>query len=1059
MATIELKAPLDGLIFPLEQVPDPVFAQKMVGDGVSVDPLGEVLCAPCDGTVAQLHRAGHAVTLRIGGGLELMMHIGLDTVNLKGAGFTPRVEDGQAVAAGDPLIEFDADYLATHAKSLLTQVVVTNSERVARFVPASGPVRAGQDPLLTLELAGEATDDESATGQRAASEAVVIPNLTGLHARPAAVLANLAKKYRSRILLQRGDDQANAKSLVAIMGLEVAYQDKVTLVATGPDAGEAIAAITPELAAGLGDEGARPAPAPATTEVGQDAAPAPRPRSEDPKLLLGVSASPGLAVGRVYRLRRREFEVTETGDDPQHERRRLDDALDQARVQLEALQSELKGQADPAKAAIFAAHQELLEDPDLMDIAASCIAKGKSAAFAWQSAYRTHAERLAKLKNEVMAGRANDLRDVGRRVLAIITGQPLDEPEVPPESILIAEELTPSDTAKLDRERVLGFCTVGGGATSHVAILARALDLPAVAGIEPRALELADGGPVVLDGSRGRLRLDPDPAEIDRIQAFKRRIAAKRAADLAAADQPAQTRDGHPVEVVANIGGEDDARRSVELGGEGVGLLRSEFLYLERATAPSEDEQTAIYRRIAAALDGRPMIIRTLDVGGDKPLAYLPLPREENPFLGVRGIRVGLDQPELLRTQLRAILRAAKGHRLRVMFPMVSSLDEIRSAKGMLDEERAKVGADGGQVEVGIMVEVPSTAVMAAQFAKEVDFFSIGTNDLTQYTLAMDRGHPKLAPKADAMNPAVLGLIAHTVAGAHAHGKWVGVCGGIASDPQAVAILVGIGVDELSVSVPSIPAVKAEVRARSLDQCRALAEQALAQDTAAAVRALVPDELFADEPRPDDPQPAATAVEPIPNEAPNPCPEQAPTAADPAAARAEPGSREYYLALRDRYRPTALRTVFIAESPPASGDYFYDPSGKTSEALFAAMMKLLGVATDNKEQGLAAFADSGHLLVDASYQRLNKLTDKGRNDAVLRDYQDLVADLHDLGGPAGFAIVLVKANVCRLLEPKLQADGFKVLNAGVVLPFPSGGQQKKFRQTLRGFYQFEAKQP
>ena len=486
-------------------------------------------------------------------------------------------------------------------------------------------------------------------------------------------------------------------------------------------------------------------------------------------------------------------------------------------VQLQALQSELHSQGEPAKAAIFAA-------------------------YAWQRAYITHAERLAQLRNELLAGRANDLQDVGRRVLGIITDQPVEEFDLPPETILVAEELTPSDTANLDRTRVLGFCTVGGGATSHVAILARALDIPAVAGIEPRALDLENGTSVIVDGTRGTLRLNPDPVEIDRIKDLKEKMAAKREADLAAAHQPAATKDGHRVEVVANIGSEQEAHRAVELGAEGVGLLRSEFLYLDRSTAPMEDEQHQIYDGISSALEGRPLIIRTFDVGGDKPLPYMPLPREENPFLGVRGVRIALDRPEILRTQIRAILRVTSSGRLGIMFPMIASLDEIRSIKGLLEEERDKIGREE-PVQVGIMVEVPSAAVMAAQFAKEVDFFSVGTNDLTQYTLAMDRGHPKLAPKADAMNPAVLRLIAHTIEGAHANGKWVGICGGIASDLQAVPILVGLGVNELSVSVPSVPAVKAEVRRRTLNECRSLAQQALAQDTAADVRALVPFEF------------------------------------------------------------------------------------------------------------------------------------------------------------------------------------------------------------------------
>jgi len=842
LASLILKAPLDGVVVPLEQVPDPVFSQKMVGDGASIDPTSQVLIAPCDGRVTQLHKAHHAVTLTTADGIELMMHIGLDTVNLKGEGFTAKVAEGDQVKTGDPLIEFDADYLATHAKSLLTQMLVTNTERLASLSPASGLVQAGSDDFLTIQTIADTGAEAEAAGRSVSSEAILIPNATGLHARPAAVLANLAKRFSSRILLTRGDDQANAKSVVSIMGLEIAQNDKVVIVATGPDADAAIDSIAPQLAAGLGDEGAVPAPAPATTEPDPANAPAPRPRSDDPNLLLGVAASPGLGVGSVFQLRRDEIDVPETAaGEPRVERRHLEEAVERAKNELESLQTELRAKADPAKAAIFAAHQELLEDPDLIDIAESAIAKGKSAAFAWQRAYSTHAERLSKLKNAIMAGRAADLRDVGRRVLGILTNHPTEEPAIPVGSILIAEELSPSDTAKLDPTQVLGFATVGGGATSHVAILARSLDIPAVAGIEPRALDLVNGTQVILDGGKGQLRIDPDPAEVDRILTLKHKLAEKKQADLAAAHEPATTTDGHRVEVVANIGGIDDAKQSVTLGGEGVGLLRSEFLYLERQTAPSEDEQAQIYADIAIALDGRPMILRTLDVGGDKPLPYLPMPREENPFLGIRGVRIGLERPELLRTQVRAILRAAKGHKLRMMFPMIATIDEIRSVKGLVEEERAKL-SDAGEVELGIMVEVPSAAVMARQFAREVDFFSIGTNDLTQYTLAMDRGHPKLGAKADAMNPAVLRLIKQTVDGAHTEGKWVGVCGGIASDPQAVAILVGIGVDELSVSVPAIPAVKAEVRTRSLADCQALAKQALSCDTAAEVRALVPTE-------------------------------------------------------------------------------------------------------------------------------------------------------------------------------------------------------------------------
>lgn len=838
---LTLTAPLSGPLVPLERVPDPVFAQKMVGDGISIDPLDQCLRAPCDGQIAQLHPAGHAVTVTTPQGIEVLMHVGLDTVGLKGNGFTPKVRAGDSVRTGDALIDFDADYVATHAKSLLTQIVVTNSERVAAFTPRSGSVTVGRDVILELTLADTQAEAAVESAKTITSEAILIPNPTGLHARPAAVLANLAKKFKADVRIQKGDRQANAKSVVAIMGLEIGQGDKVTLTAKGDDAEAAVETLTPLLWEGLGDEGCQPAPAPASIEISPSAAPAPRPRSEDPNLLIGVAASPGLAVGEVFQIRHQEIQVNETAEgDPQQERDRLDEAVNEAKVQLEALQARLHGERAADKAAIFAAHQELLDDPDLLDIAHSALAKGKSAEFAWHRAFTTHADRLANLRNELLAARANDLRDVGRRVLTLLTGAEPERQEPPANAVLVAEELTPSDTASMDRVKVRGFCTTLGGATSHVAILARSLDIPAVAGIEPRALELPNGTPVILDGGKGTLRLNPSPEDITRIRETQERLAARRQTEMAVAHEPAITLDGHRMEVVGNIGGLAEAEQVPGLGGEGVGLLRSEFLFLERSTAPSEDEQFETYKSIAEALGpDRPLIIRTLDVGGDKPLIYLPIPKEENPFLGERGLRIGLDRPEILRTQLRAILRAAAFGRIRVMFPMVGLLSELRDAKAMLEEERQRLGVK--PIETGIMVEIPAAAIMAAQFAREVDFFSIGTNDLTQYTLAMDRGHPKLAPKVDGLNPSVLRLIAWTVEAAHTQGKWVGVCGGIASDPQAVPLLIGFGVDELSVSLPTIPSIKAQIRTLWLHECQDLARRALTLETAAEVRAYCPD--------------------------------------------------------------------------------------------------------------------------------------------------------------------------------------------------------------------------
>ena len=508
--------------------------------------------------------------------------------------------------------------------------------------------------------------------------------------------------------------------------------------------------------------------------------------------------------------------------------------------QLEALRASLHAKADPAKAAIFAAHAELLDDPDFLEIANSAIAKGKSAAFAWKTAAKLHAERLAALRNELLAQRANDVRDVGLRVLGLLTGSTQMSPQYPEHSVLIAEDLTPSDTATMEGGSVVGFATVRGGATSHVAILARSLGIPAIAGIEPRALEVANGTPVILDGSKGSLRLSPPPAEGERIRQRQAHLKAQRDEDMAHALEPAVTKDGRRIMVFANIGGLKDAQQLASLGGEGVGLVRSEFLFMNRADAPSEDEQAACYEAILKSVGpDRPVIIRTLDVGGDKPLPYLPLPREDNPFLGERGIRVGLDRPEVLRTQIRALLRACAYHsagRVAVMFPMIAMMQELRDAKAVLAEEAKALGV--APIRCGIMVEVPSAAVMAETFAHEADFFSIGTNDLTQYTLAMERGHPKLAPKVDALNPAVLHLIAQTINGGHAHQRAVAICGGVAGDSHAVPILIGLDVDELSVSLPAIPAIKAQIRRLTYAHCRELAKRALQCATVDEVRAL-----------------------------------------------------------------------------------------------------------------------------------------------------------------------------------------------------------------------------
>ncbi|WP_347348038.1 phosphoenolpyruvate--protein phosphotransferase [Nigerium sp.] len=852
-ATVQLTAPLTGIMLPIEQVPDPVFAKKMVGEGFSIDPLEGRLLAPIAGEVADLQPSHHAITIRSAEGLEVLLHIGLDTVRMQGEGFTPKVKEGDHVEVGDELIEFDLDVVATHAKSVLTQTVIANSDMVASLTPSTGLVTAGSDVAAEVVLAEQEEGDAAASGGKTVtSEAILVPNPTGLHARPSATLVNLAKGFKSDIRLRRDDDSANAKSIMSIMGLAVANAEKITVTATGPDAAQAIEEISQAIKNGLGED-CPPLPlggqdteaipaveAPVEEEPQEDAGP----KSGDWNLLLGVSASPGLGVGQVLQLRHDDITVEEFGEDHHKERRKLNAAIDRATLDLSALQSRLEKESDPDKAKIFAAHAEILGDPDLLDLAVSAIDKGKSAPFAWRAAFNTYADRLANLKNEVLAGRANDVRDVGQRVLEELTGQRSEKPELAEGTILIAEELTPSDTAQLDRSKVVGFATTNGGASSHVAIIARSLDIPAVAGIEGRALDIADGTKVVLDGSKGSLQMNVTDEEIAQIVERQHRIAARKAEEESHKDEPAITADGgRQVKVVANIGGVQDAQDAQTKGAEGVGLLRSEFVFLGRTKAPTEDEQAQVYADCARALKpGQPLVIRTLDVGGDKPLPYLPIPAEENPFLGIRGVRVGLERPEVLRAQCRAIMKAADvGAELNVMFPMIATIDDWRNAKRIWDEERDKLQISA-HVPVGIMMEVPSVAVMAKQFAAEegCEFFSVGTNDLTSYTLAMDRGHPKLAPQVDPCNPAILALIGGACDALHEHGKWLGICGGVASDPQAVPVLVGLGVDELSCSIPAIPSVKAAVRSYTLEQCQELAAKAVTCRTPAEVRELVP---------------------------------------------------------------------------------------------------------------------------------------------------------------------------------------------------------------------------
>ncbi|MBE9160020.1 phosphoenolpyruvate--protein phosphotransferase [Nodosilinea sp. LEGE 06152] len=655
---------------------------------------------------------------------------------------------------------------------------------------------------------------------------VTIDAPTGLHARPATVFADLAKSFSAEVRVRYGDQVANGKSLMSLLKLGVERDGVVRVLAKGSDATQALSALQQAVEDGLEEE----------EEVGTAVLELPALELESPALS-GVAASPGLAIAPLHRFHRTKLEFAETASDPAAEQDRLRDAIALADMDLTDLYTTIKERSGKGKAAIFQAHREFLADPELQQEALNQIPPNHSAPWAWQQVIEAKAEELEALADPVLSGRAADVRDVGQRVLARLVGGSDAGAALPSHPvILIADDLTPSDTAGLDPEKIQGFCTAAGGATSHTAIIARSLNIPAIAGAGLAILDLPEGSTAILDGDKGQLYANPTEADLAKAKQAQSDRAQLRDVEQQTRFQPAITTDGHRIEVVANIGGPAEAAQAMNAGAEGVGLVRTEFLFLNRSTPPSEDEQYDALQTMTQALNGLPLIVRTLDIGGDKHVPYLNQPAEENPFLGIRGVRLCLERTDLFETQLRAILRAAGGGYIRVMFPMIATLEDIRAAKTVLESVRSAI--DGPPVEIGMMVEVPSAVLMAAEFAQEVDFFSVGTNDLTQYLLAMDRGHPTLAKQADALHPAVLRAIAQTVQGAKLSGKWVGVCGGLAGDAQGAMILAGLGVKELSMDIPSIPKVKARLRGASMKQMKRLAQKALACRTAEEVRAL-----------------------------------------------------------------------------------------------------------------------------------------------------------------------------------------------------------------------------
>jgi multiphosphoryl transfer protein len=836
-----LLAPLAGWSTPLEEIPDPVFAGRMLGDGLAIDPTGDTLHAPCDGEIIALPESRHAVTLRTNGGAEILMHIGIDTVGLGGAGFEAHVQPGRRVVAGERLITFDLDLIARRARSLLTPILVMEGCGFTVVRSIENRELAVGDVLMEIASSGEAGGPRSGEARNETASADVPGEVQrvrvalehGIHARPAAQIVNALKGVAGQVSIAAQGRSANARSTVALMKLGVRKGDEVEVRARGGGARSAINAVAALLGAAHGEAGS------AAAGVSKPTATRPQEASDAVEVragaaLSGVIASRGLAVGQAVRLAVRDIDVTQTGAGVAHETSQLDRARAQVRARLEASRASASNTARE----IVEAHLELLDDPELTESALALIVDGASAAYSWRQAIRGSIGELRALGDARMAERVDDLLDLERQVLLALNGNAgAAAQELPPDAIVIAEELLPSQLVALDASRLAGIGLAAGGATSHVSILAAAMGIPALVALGSGVRRIAEGTPLLLDADAGLLHVDPGAERLNATRRQLERRAARRAAEREAAQQDCYTADGMRIEVFANIGSLGEAQQAVRNGAEGCGLLRTEFLFLERQTPPSEAEQQAEYQQLAAALAGRPLTVRTLDIGGDKPIPYLPMPAEENPALGLRGVRTSLWRPDLLRQQLRAILGVRPFGQCRILLPMITDVAEIRSVRAMVEEARAGIGRHE-PIEVGVMIETPASALLAESIAVEADFFSIGTNDLTQYTLAMDRGHPELAARLDALHPAVLRLIARTVEGAQPRKRMVAVCGGLASDPVAAPILIGLGVHELS-AVPSVvPRLKALIRKLTMADCAGIAREALQQSSAEAVRAL-----------------------------------------------------------------------------------------------------------------------------------------------------------------------------------------------------------------------------
>ena len=807
--------------------------------------------------VAELARqmGGPDVLIETAGGLDMPDHpIGTDAVMVMSAvqrawspdGVLVLMDLGSAVLSAEMALELLSEERRDRVllcEAPLVEGAVAAAVTAKLGSPIQDVAREARGGLASkLAHLGDretATDEPPDGGPASASSIrITVRNEHGLHARPAARLVQVASSFDARVEVRNvtvARGPADARSLNAVATLGVRRGHEIELSASGLQADAALSALA-ELGKRAFDE------TPATSSQATPEAAAASANGG----LRGFAASPGVAVGPARLLRvARPVALDGLPGDSAEEVAALERALAGTRADVESQRAFVASRAGETEAAIFDAHLLFLADAELLEPARTALrAGGRTAERAWTDSVERLAAVWDGLDDPYLRGRAADLRSIGDQVLARLAGDAPATKRIDAAGVVVARDLSPAETAGLDPGMVVAIATSAGGPTSHTAVLARSLGIPAVVGLGEALQGISEGTTLGVDGSTGEVVIEPS----DEVAATMRATAQRRRTQIEAARreaaEPAVTADGVHVEVAANVGSAGEVEAARAEGADGVGLFRTEFLFLGREDPPGEDEQAAVYAEAATSLGGRPVLIRTLDIGADKPLPFLRQPVEDNPFLGMRGIRLSLANPEMLDVQLRAIVRAAAEHPIRVMFPMVATVEELRAALRALDRAREAVLAAGhpaprDDLQVGIMIEVPAAALTAPSFVRLVDFFSIGTNDLTQYVLAADRGNERVAGLTDALHPAVLRLIGAACEAAKATNAWVGVCGELAGDASATPILLGLGVRELSMASPSIGSVKRAVRATNIDRARTLAERALSMPDAAAVRSML----------------------------------------------------------------------------------------------------------------------------------------------------------------------------------------------------------------------------